>query len=100
MDKAETVFQKYAGVWGSIVKTFKKTTKLPKYEGPIKIQPTPRMNKVNKMYSGKGTAAQVLREKHMSAELVTGGKLPVSVLNKKELAKNVVRDRYLKSLGM
>lgn len=100
MDKAEQVFQKHAGVWSKITKVFKKTTKMPGYQGPKKIV-TPQLKKLERKV-GKITSPrkQELVETHVNKTTWTGGKRPVTILNKEELARNVVRDRYLKNMGL
>lgn len=126
MDKATYVFEKYAaagwwknfgtklkGLGESLLSSGKK--ELGKSKGYIQkefkgeIQPLTNMKKtqissMNDFVKARGpinsSSMQGQLENTLNKTLWTGGKRPVSVMNKEELAKAVARERYMRKMGL
>ena len=94
MDKAEIVFYKQAGL-GTAIRAGYRYMKSAIGIGKKYVQKSTKKNVSLKPIGQKTTPRQqMMREYQKNYKTWTGGKRPVSVLNKEELARRVVSDRY------
>jgi len=101
MDKAELVFQKYAGVFSKIFKVFKKTTKLPGYKGVV-THTTPNLAKIEKVVGKAETGtAQRMRETMYKGMVNTQGKVGISkAWTAEDKVKGLAKEKMFKQLGL
>lgn len=102
MDKAEVVFQKHAGMWSKFLKVFKKTPKLPRYEGLVTVK-TPKLKKINKIIGKSETGAAQRTRERLYSSLTTppAGTIPVSKpWTAEDKVKGLAQAKMFKQLGL